>query len=123
MSTQHQPHHSSGMHLIADLYGITGDILADPLAMEGLLKRSAIAAGAVIIYSHFHAFGAGQGVTGVVLLAESHISVHTWPELGFAAADVFMCGDARPQQALDLIIDALAPASTSVRHIERGKAV
>lgn len=118
MNTPHQP---SGMHLIADLHGIAGDMLADPMAMEGLLKRSAIAAGAAIIYSHFHAFGAGQGVTGVVLLAESHISVHTWPELGFAAADVFMCGDARPQQALDLIIEALAPASTSVRHIARGK--
>jgi S-adenosylmethionine decarboxylase len=48
-----------------------------------------------VLFSHFHAFGEGQGVTGVVLLAESHITIHTWPECGFAAADIFMCGSAR----------------------------
>ncbi|UUZ57112.1 adenosylmethionine decarboxylase [Massilia sp. H-1] len=55
------------------------------------------------MHSHFHSFGAAQGVTGVLLLAESHISIHTWPEFGFAAADIFMCGDARPALALDVI--------------------
>jgi S-adenosylmethionine decarboxylase len=56
------------------------------------------------------------------LLAESHISIHTWPEFGFAAADIFMCGDAAPQLALDVIESALAPASRVVRTIARGGA-
>jgi S-adenosylmethionine decarboxylase len=56
-----------------------------------------------VLFSHFHAFGEGQGVTGVVLLAESHITIHTWPECGFAAADIFMCGSAQPELALALI--------------------
>ena len=113
-------HHASGMHLIADLHGIAEARLSDPAAIETLLRESAIAAGATIVYSHFHLFGEGQGVTGVVLLAESHISIHTWPELGFAAADVFMCGHAKPEAAMEIIVAALVPTSTRVQHIARG---
>ncbi|RJF97315.1 adenosylmethionine decarboxylase [Noviherbaspirillum saxi] len=114
-------HQASGMHLIADLYGIDDTQLSDPDAIEKLLRESAVAAGATIIYSHFHVFGEGQGITGVVLLAESHISIHTWPELGFAAADVFMCGSARPEVAVDIMVDALKPTSTRIQHIARGR--
>lgn len=113
---------SSGTHLIADLHGIGPGKLADPAAIEDLLKRSALAAGAQIVYSHFHHFGNGQGVTGVVLLAESHISIHTWPEYGFAAADIFMCGNAQPKRALNLIAAALDPASSEIQAIARGRA-
>ncbi|OWW22677.1 adenosylmethionine decarboxylase [Noviherbaspirillum denitrificans] len=113
-------HHSSGVHLIADLHGVAGGGLADPAAMEQVLREAALAAGAHIVYSHFHPFGPGQGVTGVVLLAESHISIHTWPESGFAAVDIFMCGNAEPQRALDLIRNALAPTAINVRNIARG---
>jgi S-adenosylmethionine decarboxylase len=111
---------SSGTHLIADLHGIRPDKLADPATIEDMLKRSALAAGAQIVYSHFHHFGNGQGVTGVVLLAESHISIHTWPEYGFAAADIFMCGNAQPKRALDLIVATLEPASSEIQAIARG---
>ena len=114
------PHHSSGTHLIADLYGIDSGRLSDPQAIEELLKRSAQAAGARIVYSHFHPFGPGQGITGVVLLAESHLSSHTGPETGFAAVDIFMCGHAEPQRALEVIREGLAPASTVVQDVERG---
>ena len=114
------PYRSSGTHLIADLYGIDSEKLSDTQFIEDLLKRSAHAAGARIVYSHFHPFGPGQGITGVVLLAESHISIHTWPETGFAAVDIFMCGNARPQRALELIRQVLAPASVGVRDIARG---
>jgi S-adenosylmethionine decarboxylase len=113
-------HQSSGIHLIADLHGIAPDQLTDPAGLEDLLRQSAVAAGASIIYSHFHTFGTGQGVTGVVLLAESHISIHTWPECGFAAADIFMCGAAQPERALEIIVSALRPASSEIRTIERG---
>ncbi len=108
------------MHFIADMYGIDAAKLADPVLIENMLRNSAGAAGATILFSHFHAFGPGQGVTGVVLLAESHISIHTWPEAGFAAADLFMCGSAAPQRALDLIRAALLPAECKIEAIARG---
>lgn len=114
------PYRSCGTHLIADLYGVDSKKLSDLQAIEDLLKRSAHAAGAHIVYSHFHPFGPRQGITGVVLLAESHISIHTWPETEFAAVDVFMCGNAEPQRALELIRQALAPASIKVQDITRG---
>ena len=117
--TQHQ---SSGIHLIADLHGIAPHRLVDPAAIEQLLNDAAVVAGATIVYSHFHAFGPGQGVTGVVLLAESHISIHTWPENGFAAVDIFMCGGAQPQQALEAIVAAWQPISSDVRNLSRGLA-
>lgn len=112
----------AGAHLLADLYGITPDKLTDAKTIERLLRDSAQAAGAVILHSHFHTFGAGQGVTGVVLLAESHISIHTWPEFGFAAADIFMCGNSAPQRALEVIQAALQASNSSVQTIERGRA-
>lgn len=113
-------HHSSGTHLLADLHEANREALADPSLIEGLLKRAALAAGAHIVYSHFHPFGPGLGVTGVVLLAESHISIHTWPETGFAAVDIFMCGRAVPARALECIREGLAPSMVDVRDIPRG---
>jgi S-adenosylmethionine decarboxylase len=114
-------HRPAGIHLLADLAGIDAALLVNPDAIDALLRTAAVAAGARILHSHFHTFGPGLGVTGVLLLAESHISIHTWPEHGFAAADIFMCGDARPQLALDVIDAALGPASREVRTIARGQ--
>jgi S-adenosylmethionine decarboxylase proenzyme len=71
---------------------------------------------------HFHAFGSDQGVTGVVLLAESHISIHTWPEFGFVATDIFMCGKADPERALEVIRKALKPTSCTLQTVGRGRA-
>ncbi|GAB3374374.1 adenosylmethionine decarboxylase [Massilia agri] len=118
MSTEHRP---AGIHLLADLAGVKAALLVDPDAIDALLRTAAVAAGARILHSHFHTFGRGMGVTGVLLLAESHISIHTWPEHGFAAADIFMCGDAQPQLALDVIDAALRPATRSVQTIARGQ--
>lgn len=115
-------HLPAGTHLLADLDGVAAALLTDPQAIDALLRRAALAAGARVLHSHFHAFGPGQGVTGVLLLAESHISIHTWPEVGFAAADVFMCGAARPQLALEVIEMALQPRAKRVRLIARGPA-
>lgn len=111
-----------GHHLLADLSGIAPGLLGDPARLDALLREAALAAGARILHSHFHHFGAGLGVTGVLLLAESHISIHTWPESGFAAADVFMCGAAQPQRALDVIEAALRPSARAVRTVARGEA-
>lgn len=117
MDAQHQ---AAGAHLLADLHGISADMLKDVVFLEDLLRHSALAAGAQILFSHFHSFGEGQGITGVVLLAESHISIHTWPEFGFAAADIFMCGQAQPQRALEVIKLALQATSCEVQTLKRG---
>jgi S-adenosylmethionine decarboxylase len=114
-------HRPAGIHLLADFDGINADKLVSCDAIDALLRGAAEAAGATILHSHFHSFGPGQGVTGVLLLAESHISIHTWPEFGFAAADIFMCGDAAPQLALDVIELALRPTARIVQTIARGR--
>ena len=117
------PHRPAGIHLLADFYGVDAAKLIDSGAIDALLRAAAEAAGARILHSHFHSFGQSMGVTGVVLLAESHISIHTWPEFGFAAADIFMCGEALPKLALDVIELALKPTSRIVQTIARGDAV
>ena len=114
-------HRPTGTHVLADLGGIAAEKLCSCTALDALLRAAAEAAHARVLHSHFHGFGDGQGVTGVVLLAESHISIHTWPEHGFAAADIFMCGDAQPQRALDLIDAALHPTTRSVQTVARGR--
>lgn len=88
--------------------------------LERLMTRSAQASGANIIASHFHSFGGHGGVTGVLMLAESHITVHTWPEVSYAAFDIFMCGDAQPQKAAQVIADQFPEAEVSIKTINRG---
>jgi S-adenosylmethionine decarboxylase len=111
---------ASGLHLLADLRGVDPALLRDAAAIDALLRRAALAAGARILHGHFHRFGAGGGVTGVLLLAESHVSIHTWPESGFAAVDIFMCGSARPRVALEVIEAELKALSCELRTIARG---
>jgi len=62
--------------------------------MEATLREAVLQAGATLLHIHLHHFTPNGGISGVAVLAESHISVHTWPERNFAAFDVFMCGDA-----------------------------
>lgn len=88
---------ATGLHLIADLKGGTG--LGDCARIEQAVRAAAAAAKARVIGAHFHHFGEGQGVTGVALLAESHISIHTWPETGDTAVDLFICGPAADVEA------------------------
>lgn len=81
-----------GRHLLLDVRDVDPTLLNAPDALRRRIVRVARAAGATVVGSRFRRF-APQGITGVVLLAESHVTVHTWPELGFAAFDVFTCGD------------------------------
>lgn len=106
--------------MLADLHGVCPELLTDPESIETVLMQAAQAAGATLLFGKFHQFGAGQGVTGVLLLQESHISIHTWPEFGFAAVDAFMCGACRPQLAIDIIRNALQPASFQLKEELRG---
>jgi S-adenosylmethionine decarboxylase len=114
------PHRPTGQHLLADLHGVDAALLTCTASIEALLRDAALAAGATIVHGHFHSFGPQQGVTGVLLLAESHISIHTWPEWRFAALDVFMCGAAAPQLALEAIARALQPERIDINNIARG---
>ena len=113
-------HVASGAHLLADLHGVPASLLRDDATLQALLIRAATAANARVLFSHFHAFGDGGGITGVVLLAESHISIHTWPEHGFAAVDIFMCGGAHPARALQLIEHGLGATGCVRRSVPRG---
>ena len=111
---------AAGHHLLADFYGVNADTLRDANALESLLRKVALHAGAQVLGSHFHSFGDREGVTGVVLLAESHISIHTWPESKFAAADIFMCGSADAESAFAQLLQALAPVRHQVERVGRG---
>ena len=83
--------------------------------------KTAQAAGATILAAHFHHFGAGAGVTGVLLLAESHLSIHTWPEHHFAALDIYLCsGDI--ERARSVLENALRPTQSEQSRILRGRA-
>jgi S-adenosylmethionine decarboxylase len=110
-----------GRHLLADLHGIAPDLLTEPQLIEQFLLDAALAAGATPIFSKFHQFGKGQGVTGVLLLRESHISIHTWPEYGFAAVDAFMCGASRPDLAIEILQQAFKPLQSRTEEVLRGE--
>ncbi|MDX1604542.1 MAG: adenosylmethionine decarboxylase [Candidatus Competibacterales bacterium] len=97
----------AGSHLILDFWG-AGKL--DQLdLMERALRAAVEAAGATLLHIHLHHFTPNGGISGVAVLAESHISVHTWPERDYAAFDIFMCGDAEPARAIPVLTQAFRP--------------
>lgn len=108
-----------GTHLLMDLHGARH--LTDADALRDALTAAARAAGATVLGAHFHTFPDRAGITGVVLLAESHISIHTWPEIGFAAVDIFMCGAAQPQRAADSLRTSLRPDREVLTEVQRNQ--
>ncbi|MDO4641310.1 MAG: adenosylmethionine decarboxylase [Neisseria sp.] len=99
-------------HGLLDLYGCEAALLRDDACLKNLLQQAAAAGGATILGGHFHRFGGEGGVTGVLLLAESHISIHTWPEHRFAAIDIFLCGQMQLEQVRRFLCDAFKPEQT-----------
>ena len=94
----------------------------DGVRCAGSLRTCVTEAGATLLHIHLHPFQP-EGVSGVAVLAESHISVHTWPEAGYAAFDVFMCGDAKPEKCVEVLKRAFTPGRTQVSELLRGKEV
>lgn len=115
---------TTGYHLIIDLdtrHEAEISRLKDLNGMQNLLQSAAQAAGATCLKVDGHKFGAEQGVTAFIMLAESHISVHTWPENGYAAFDIFMCGvqGQNIRQAAAVIEQSFSHAQTRQQLIER----
>jgi len=108
----------AGNHLLVEIWG--GSNLDNPQVIEDALCQGAVAAGATILHAHFHHFSPYSGVSGVVVLAESHISIHTWPERNYAAIDVFMCGDCDPHDSIPTFKRAFQPESIEVTLHKRG---
>lgn len=108
-----------GKHLLLELRGCDRERLDDLEQIETHLRAAAVAAGASIVQATFHRF-APQGVSGLVVLEESHLSVHTWPEVGYAAVDMFTCGDCEPEAAVAVLRDGLNAESCEVMVVERG---
>jgi S-adenosylmethionine decarboxylase len=108
----------AGTHLIVDLWGASR--LDEQRAVERALRLAAEAAGATLLRLDLHAFPGTGGITGVAVLAESHISIHTWPERAYAAVDVFMCGRTEPHKAIDVIRGAFTPRTITLMEHKRG---
>jgi S-adenosylmethionine decarboxylase len=108
----------AGMHLLVDLWGASN--LCDPDHIDRALREAAEAAGATILHGHFHHFSPNGGVSGVLVLAESHISIHTWPERDFAAIDVFMCGACNPYDSVPALKIAFKPRDVCLDEQRRG---
>jgi S-adenosylmethionine decarboxylase len=109
----------AGAHLIVDLYG--AERLDDVDHIEATLRRCVDAAGATLLHIHLHHFEPNGGVSGVAVLAESHISIHSWPERNYAALDVFMCGNAEPDRCIPVLRQAFNPGRVAVSELLRGK--
>lgn len=110
----------AGTHLLLDLWGATH--LDEIGHIEKAMRDIVAACGATLLHIHLHHFSPSGGVSGVAVLAESHISVHTWPERDYAAFDVFMCGDAQPENAIPVLKRAFFPHRLEVCEQLRGRA-
>jgi len=108
----------AGTHLIIEVEN--GHGLDDEDRIQQAFRDCVTECGATLLHIHTHKFSP-QGVSGVAVLAESHISVHTWPEIGYGAFDVFMCGDAEPWRSVDVLKSAFATESVRVKEFRRGE--
>ena len=110
-----------GRHLLLELKDCNRELLSDLDFLRNTLLSAAREAGATIMGDSFHVFEPYGGVSGVVIIAESHLSIHTWPEYGYAAVDIFTCGDSlHPELAVDLLTNALEAKNTSTLELKRG---
>ena len=111
-----------GTHLLLDLAGAPFATLDDPAVVEAALVDTVAAMGAHVLGIHIHRLEP-QGISGVVVISESHLTIHTWPERGEAAVDLFTCGDpVRAREAVAALVARLGAGASSLREISRGAA-
>jgi len=109
-----------GRHILAELYGCNSAILNDVAKVESVMVDAALEAGAEVREAVFHKFSP-QGVSGVVVISESHLAIHTWPELSYAAVDVFTCGDrVDPWDACRCLAEKMQAAEYEATEFQRG---
>lgn len=108
----------AGTHLLIELWSAKN--LGDMTITDQMLRDATEAAGATLLHIHLHHFGPNAGLSGVAVLAESHISIHTWPERGYAALDIFMCGSCDPYKAIPVLRRAFEPGVVQLSEQKRG---
>lgn len=109
-----------GRHILAEIYGCDFELLNNPHKVEEIMVNAALEAGAEVREYVFHKFSP-QGVSGVVVISESHLTIHTWPELGYAAVDVFTCGDTvDPWDACNYLTNSLNAQEIKATETIRG---
>lgn len=108
----------AGAHILVDFWGASA--MDDVEFVARTLRAAAEACGATVLHAHVHEFPSSGGVSGVAVLAESHISIHTWPEIDYAAFDIFMCGDCAPMLAVPVLRRAFRPERVQVDEQKRG---
>lgn len=110
---------SLATHVHLELWDVDPKLLDDPLRLEAALLEAARAAGCTVLGSVKHQFQP-HGASVVVLVAESHLSIHTWPEHGYAAADILTCGKTLPEEGVKSLIGLMKPGRHEVRRYDRG---
>lgn len=109
-----------GRHILAEIYGCDAEILNNRKLIEKIMVESALKAGAEVREVAFHKFSP-QGVSGVVVISESHLAIHTWPELGYAAVDIFTCGDkVDPWDACNYLTKQFNAEHMTANEVKRG---
>jgi spermidine synthase len=116
-----EPMNSLGRHILVEFYGGSTTVLNDVLLIETIMLKAAQESGATIITSQFHRFPP-LGVSGFIVLQESHFAIHTWPEHGYAAVDLFTCGfSVDPWIAYDILKQAFQSEHGSALELKRGQ--
>lgn len=109
-----------GRHVLIEYYGCPSEIIENNKVIEQFMKEAADYSGATIVESVFHHFNP-YGVSGAVIIAESHLTIHTWPEYGFASVDVYTCGDSvSPWKAADYLAEKLKAKKVESFEVPRG---
>ena len=108
-----------GRHIIVEYYNCDSEILRKPQLIEEYMRKAAVLAQATIVESFFHHFSP-WGVSGAVIISESHLTIHTWPEYGYAAVDLFTCGDLEPWKGFDYLEKAFGAQYSESMEIARG---
>ncbi len=111
----------AGAHLIVDLYGARR--LDDVPFVEQTLRDCVIAAGATLLHIHLHRCEPNGGISGVAVLVENHIAIRAWPEIEYAALDIFMSGEAQPQRCIEILLEAFTPRRVTLEELLRGRNV
>lgn len=108
----------AGVHLLIELWNASN--LSSLSEIEQILKKSVKAIRATLLKIDIHEFSPSGGISGIAIIQESHLSIHTWPEYNYAAFDIFVCGNINPYQAVPVIKEGFNPGNIQISEIKRG---